>query len=197
MSEFWIFVEIGVKHVLNWNGYDHLLFLLALAAPYAFSDWKRLLVSVSLFTLGHSVSLFIGAYDILRVQPLIIEFLIPLTIFVTALFTLLSLGKFSKTKDKFQMTHYFTVFFGLIHGLGFSFYFNSLLAGSSSAKLFSLIQFSIGIELAQVLVVVAVLIFSTVFQSVLRFSQRDFTLTLSAFVLGVVLPLLIQNPIWN
>jgi len=71
------------------------------------------------------------------------------------------------------------------------------LAGSSSTKLFSLIQFSVGIELAQVLVVVLVLIFSYVFQSVLRFSQRDFTLTLSAFVLGVVLPLLIQNPIWH
>jgi hypothetical protein len=197
MSEFWIFVEIGVKHVLNWNGYDHLLFLLALAAPYAFSDWKRLLISVSLFTLGHSISLFLGAYELVTVQSTIIEFLIPLTIFGTALFTLLSVGKFSKTNTKFQFIHYLTVFFGLIHGLGFSYYFNSLLAGNPSTKLANLLQFSIGIELAQVLVVVFVLIFSTVFQSVLRFSQRDFTLTLSAFVLGVVLPLLIQNPIWH
>lgn len=197
MSEFWIFVEIGVKHVLNWNGYDHLLFLLALAAPYAFSDWKRLLISVSLFTLGHSISLFLGAYELVTVQSTIIEFLIPLTIFGTALFTLLSAGKFSKTNTKFQFIHYLTVFFGLIHGLGFSYYFNSLLAGNPSTKLANLLQFSIGIELAQVLVVVFVLIFSTVFQSVLRFSQRDFTLTLSAFVLGVVLPLLIQNPIWH
>jgi len=197
MSDFWIFVEIGAKHVLNWNGYDHLLFLLALTAPYAFPDWKRLLISVSLFTLGHTISLFLGAYELFSVQPRIVEFLIPLTIFCTALFTLLSLGKFSKTKNKFQPIHYLTVFFGLIHGLGFSYYFNSLLAGSSSTKLFSLIQFSIGIELAQVVVVLAVLIFSYVFQSVLRFSQRDFTLTLSAFVLGVVLPLLIQNPIWH
>lgn len=197
MSDFWIFVEIGAKHVLNWNGYDHLLFLLALAAPYAFTDWKRLLISVSLFTLGHTISLFLGAYQLITVQPSIIEFLIPLTIFCTALFTLLSLGKFSKTQHKFQPIHYFTVFFGLIHGMGFSYYFNSLLAGSPSTKLFSLIQFSIGIELAQVLVVVAVLVFSAVFQSVLRFSQRDFTLTLSAFVLGVVLPLLVQNPIWH
>jgi hypothetical protein len=197
MSEFWIFVEIGVKHVLNWNGYDHLLFLLALAAPYAFSEWKRLLISVSLFTLGHSISLFLGAYELVTVQSTIIEFLIPLTIFGTALFTLLSVGKFSKTNTKFQFIHYLTVFFGLIHGLGFSYYFNSLLAGNPSTKLANLLQFSIGIELAQVLVVVFVLIFSTVFQSVLRFSQRDFTLTLSAFVLGVVLPLLIQNPIWH
>lgn len=197
MSEFWIFVEIGVKHVLNWNGYDHLLFLLALAAPYAFSDWKRLLISVSLFTLGHSISLFLGAYELVTVQSTIIEFLIPLTIFGTALFTLLSVGKFSKTNTKFQFIHYLTVFFGLIHGLGFSYYFNSLLAGNPTTKLANLLQFSIGIELAQVLVVVFVLIFSTVFQSVLRFSQRDFTLTLSAFVLGVVLPLLIQNPIWH
>ncbi|MFM2266188.1 MAG: hypothetical protein RLZ77_1608 [Bacteroidota bacterium] len=197
MSEFWIFVEIGVKHVLNWNGYDHLLFLLALAAPYAFSDWKRLLISVSLFTLGHSISLFLGAYELVTVQSTIIEFLIPLTIFGTALFTLLSLGKFSKTNTKFQFIHYLTVFFGLIHGLGFSYYFNSLLSGNPSTKLANLLQFSVGIELAQVLVVVFVLIFSTVFQSVLRFSQRDFTLTLSAFVLGVVLPLLIQNPIWH
>jgi hypothetical protein len=197
MSEFWIFVEIGVKHVLNWNGYDHLLFLLALAAPYAFSDWKRLLISVSLFTLGHSISLFLGAYELVTVQSTIIEFLIPLTIFGTALFTLLSAGKFSKTNTKFQFIHYLTVFFGLIHGLGFSYYFNSLLAGNPSTKLANLLQFSIGIELAQVLVVVFVLIFSTVFQSVLRLSQRDFTLTLSAFVLGVVLPLLIQNPIWH
>ena len=153
MSEFWIFVEIGVKHVLNWNGYDHLLFLLALAAPYAFSDWKRLLISVSLFTLGHSISLFLGAYELVTVQSTIIEFLIPLTIFGTALFTLLSVGKFSKTNTKFQFIHYLTVFFGLIHGLGFSYYFNSLLAGNPSTKLANLLQFSIGIELAQVLVV--------------------------------------------
>ena len=101
MSDFWIFVEIGAKHVLNWNGYDHLLFLLALTAPYAFPDWKRLLISVSLFTLGHTISLFLGAYELFSVQPRIVEFLIPLTIFCTALFTLLSLGKFSKTKNKF------------------------------------------------------------------------------------------------
>jgi len=61
LENFWFNVKIGINHILDINGYDHVLFLMVLAVPYVFKDWKRVLVLVTLFTIGHTVSLFLGA----------------------------------------------------------------------------------------------------------------------------------------
>ncbi len=196
MSEFWIYYEIGLRHVLNIHAYDHVLFLIALTVPYAFKDWKRLLLLISLFTIGHTLALLLSVFGVVFIKVNFIEFLIPITILITAVFHLFTAGKSSKT-ESIGIIGFITLFFGIIHGLGFANYFKTILGGSPQSKLIPLGEFALGIESAQIVVVFVVLILSYIVQTVFRFSKRDWTLVMSSFIIGVVLPLIIDSPIWK
>ncbi|RVU91261.1 HupE/UreJ family protein [Flavobacterium columnare] len=196
MQEFWLYFEIGLKHVLNIKAYDHILFLIGMTIPYSFNDWKKWLTLVSLFTLGHSISLILSVFGIIYIKENLVEFLIPITILIVALFNLFTAGKSSK-KESITLVAIVTLLFGIIHGLGFSNYFKTLLPGSKSDKILPLAEFALGIESAQIIVVFVVLIISFIIQSVFRFSKRDWTLVMSSFIIGVVTPLIIQSPIWH
>ncbi|OWP79244.1 HupE/UreJ family protein [Flavobacterium oreochromis] len=196
MQEFWLYFEIGLKHVLNINAYDHILFLIGMSIPYSFNDWKKWLTLVSLFTLGHSISLILSVFGIIYIKENLVEFLIPITILIVALFNLFTAGKSSK-KESITLIAIVTLLFGIIHGLGFSNYFKTLLPGNKSDKILPLAEFALGIESAQIIVVFIVLIISFIIQSVFRFSKRDWTLVMSSFIIGVVTPLIIQSPIWH
>ncbi len=196
MSEFWLYFNIGLKHVLDIDGYDHVLFLIALSVPYAFKDWKRVLILVSLFTLGHTLALILSVFEVVIIKASLVEFLIPITILITALFHLFTAGKSGK-KESITFVAFVTLFFGIIHGLGFSNYFKSILPGSSTDKLIPLLEFALGIEAAQIVVVLIVLLLSYIVQTFFRFSKRDWTLVMSAFVVGVVLPMIIKSDIWS
>ncbi len=196
MSEFWIYFQIGLKHVLDIHAYDHVLFLIALAVPFSFKDWKRIVLLVSLFTIGHTMALLLSVYGIIAIKVNVVELLIPITILITALFNLFTAGKSSK-KESINLVFFITLFFGIIHGLGFSNYFKTILGGSANSKLIPLGEFALGIEAAQIVVVFVVLVLSYIVQTVFRFSKRDWTLVLSAFIIGVVLPMIIESEIWN
>ncbi|MBF6609343.1 MAG: HupE/UreJ family protein, partial [Flavobacterium sp.] len=146
--------------------------------------------------LGHTVSLILSVFNLVIINAGLIEFLIPITILVTALYNIFTAGKKSG-KDGMGVVGSITLFFGIIHGLGFSNYFKSILGGSPSDKLLPLLEFALGIEVAQIIVVMGVLILSYIVQTFFRFSKRDFTLVLSAFVIGVIVPMLIESEIWN
>jgi hypothetical protein len=196
MSEFWIYFKIGLNHVLDINGYDHVLFLIALTVPYAFKDWSRVLILVTIFTIGHTLALMLSVFNIVTVQANIVEFLIPITILITAFFNLFTAGKSSK-QESITFVGSITLFFGIIHGLGFSNYFKEILPGKPTDKLVPLLEFALGIEAAQIIVVLAVLVLSFIVQTLFRFNKRDFTLVMSAFVIGVVIPLIVDSPIWR
>lgn len=196
MSDFWIYFKIGLNHVLDINGYDHVLFLIALSVPYAFKDWKRVLLLVTIFTIGHTLALLLSVFNIVTVKDSLVELLIPITILVTAFFNLLTAGKSSKV-ESMTFIGSVTLFFGLIHGLGFSNYFKAILPGNPTDKVMPLLEFALGIEAAQIMVVLAVLLLSFIVQTLFRFNKRDFTLVMSAFVIGVVVPLIIDSPIWR
>jgi hypothetical protein len=196
MSEFWIYFEIGLRHVLDLSAYDHVLFLIALTVPYAFKDWKRLLLLVSIFTIGHTLALLLSVFGVLIIKGNLVEFLIPITILVVAFFNLFTAGKSSKN-ESISVVVFITLFFGIIHGLGFASYFKSLLGGSPQSKLLPLSEFALGIESAQLIVVFVVLILSYIVQTFFRFSNRDWTLVMSSFIIGVVLPMIIESEIWN
>lgn len=196
MSEFWIYVKIGLHHVLDIEGYDHILFLIALTVPYAFKDWKRILLLVSIFTIGHTLALILSVFGVIIIKAELVEFLIPVTILLTALYNLFAAGKAGK-KDSINVIGFITLFFGVIHGLGFSNYFKSLLSGSASDKIAPLLEFALGIEIAQVVVVLVVLLIWFILQHFARFSKRDFTLVASAFVIGVVVPMLLGSDLWK
>ena len=195
MSEFWIYFQIGLKHVLDIHAYDHVLFLIALAVPFSFKDWKRVLLLVTLFTIGHTMALILSVFEIVVVKANVVELLIPITILITALFNLFTAGKSSK-KESINVVFFITLFFGIIHGLGFSNYFKSILGGDAASKVLPLSEFALGIEVAQVVVVFMVLILSYIVQSVFRFSKRDWILVMSALIIGVVVPMIVESEIW-
>lgn len=194
MDEFWFNVTYGLNHVLDLNGYDHVLFLMVLAVPYMFKDWKRVLILVSLFTLGHTLSLFLAAYDVVSVNGTLVEFLIPVTILVAAVYNIFSSGKSSKS-GKVNLLMFSALFFGLIHGLGFAREFRMFI-GQTDEKFVPLVEFALGIEIAQVIVVFIVLFLGFLFQTLFRFSKRDWVLVLSSIVVGLVLPMIFESEIF-
>jgi hypothetical protein len=195
MSDFWVYFEVGMRHVLNIFSYDHVLFLIALSVPYEFKDWKKILLLVSLFTVGHTITLLLSVYGIIVVKVNLIEFLIPITILITALFHLFTIGKSAKN-ESINAIAFITLFFGIIHGLGYATYFKSLIVGTSDSKLLPLLEFATGIEGAQIIVVLITLIAAYCVQTLFRFSKRDWTLVMSSFVIGVILPMIIESKIW-
>ena len=196
MSEFMLYFKIGLNHVLDINGYDHVLFLIALTVSYAFKDWKRVLLLVTLFTVGHTLALILSVYEIVIIKAYLVEFLIPITILITASFYLFTAGKTGK-KESITFISLVTIFFGVIHGLGFSNYFKTILPGNATDKLLPLLEFALGIEAAQIIVVIIVLLLSYIVQTFFRFSKRDWTLVMSSFVIGVVIPMIFKSEIWS
>ena len=195
MDAFFIYVNMGINHVLDIKGYDHVLFLLALISPYAFKDWKRILFLVSIFTVGHTLALVLSVYNVVSVKASLVEFLIPVTILITALFALFTAGKTTK-KESVTFVAGVTLFFGLIHGLGFSNYFKTIMIGTPSEKVLPLMEFALGIEVAQLIVVIIGLILAYIAQAVFKFSKREWGLIIASFIIGAVVPMLIENEIW-
>ncbi|AWH84156.1 HupE / UreJ protein [Flavobacterium album] len=197
MSDFWLYFNIGLKHVLDINGYDHVLFLMALSLPYTFKDWKKVLVLATLFTIGHTLSLVLSVFGVVTVNAAVIEFLIPVTILITALYNIFRWARKSGGKnDSLTFISVTTLFFGVIHGLGFSNYFKVVLSPAADEKLLPVLEFALGIEAAQIIIVVAMLLLSFVVQEFLRFAKRDWILVISAFIAGVVVPMIIGSEIW-
>lgn len=191
MSQFWLYFRLGLEHVLDWNAYDHILFLIVLVAAYSFHTWKRVLWLVTIFTLGHTISLFLSVYEIVIVDSTWVEFLIPLTILITAVFNMINARK-KESKNNISILFLTTAFFGIIHGLGFSTYFKMIASGTDSVFL-PLLEFALGIETAQIIVVLCVMIVGFILQNMLRVKRRDWILVISALVIGIILPILKEN----
>ena len=191
LDEFWFNVQYGINHVLDINGYDHVLFLMVLSVPYLFKDWKRVLLLVTMFTLGHSLSLILAAYDVVSINGELVEFLIPLTILIVAVYNVFTAGK-SEKSTKLSVLFFSTLFFGIIHGLGFAREFKMFI-GKTESKLVPLLEFALGIEIAQIIIVFMVLFIGFLGQTVFRFSKRDWMMVLSAIVIGLVIPMLINS----
>ncbi|WP_139957267.1 HupE/UreJ family protein [Flavicella sediminum] len=186
MNDFLLYFKLGLTHVLDFKAYDHILFLLVLVVPYTAKQWKELLYLVSIFTVGHTLTLALAAYKILEVNVGLIEFLIPFTIFVTALLNIF-FGLNSKASTKLKMVCTFC--FGWVHGLGFSYYLQMLLADTDS-KLIPLVEFALGIEGAQVLIAVVMLLLFALLHLIFKVTKRDWILVCSAIVVGIVIPMM-------
>lgn len=191
LENIWFNIEYGINHVLDINAYDHVLFLIVLTVPYLFRDWKRVLLLVSVFTLGHTLSLVLASYDLVRVKVSLVEFLIPITILIMAVFNVFTAGK-GPQKNKVGVLFISTLFFGLIHGLGFAREFKMFL-GDSDSKLALLVEFALGIEIAQIIIVFIVLFLGYLIQTLFRFSKRDWVMVVSAIVVGLVIPMILNS----
>ncbi len=192
MDDFQLYINLGLNHVLDWKAYDHVLFLVVLTIFYSLKDWKKVLWLITSFTLGHTLSLTLSAYRLVYVDMDIIEFLIPLTIFITAIYNIF---KVNSPPKNIKINSLFALVFGLIHGIGFSSYFK-ILVDESEDKLLPLIEFAIGIEIAQIIVVLFVMLLSYMVLNIFKRSKRDWILIISSIVIGFVIPMLIERKFW-
>ena len=190
MSFFQTYLQLGFQHILNWQAIDHLLFILAVSCIFIWSDIKHLLLLVTAFTIGHSITLALATIGWIAFNPSWIEFLIPCTILASALQNLNFKDK--KTKNSGKLSYITVLFFGLIHGLGFSNYLQSLL-GQESSIFIPLLAFNIGLELGQVIVVSAILTLTTIFMGFTRIKRIHFVYVISGIIIGMVLPMIVER----
>ncbi len=189
MSEFGLYFGLGQEHILDYaNGYDHILFVLALCAVYLVRDWKKILILVTAFTIGHSITLALATLQLVTVDPAFIEFLIPLTIFVTAVSNLFKKEENLNT-GKIQINYVFALLFGLIHGLGFSNYLRAIL-GKNQSILSQLLAFNLGLEFGQIIVVAIFLALSFLVVDLLKVTRRDWKMVLSSAIAGIAIILM-------
>lgn len=193
MNDFVYYVRMGFEHVLDYKAYDHIIFLIVLAVVFNFNQWKKAIWLITFFTIGHTLTLGLAAYEVINIRVDIIEFLIPLTIFITGLFNVVRVNKASTGKEKLNL--FLALFFGLVHGCGFSNYFR-IMIGKVEDKFVPLMEFALGIELSQVIIVFGILILGTLLQNFFRVSKRDWVLVTSAIVIGITIPMMMERVFW-
>jgi hypothetical protein len=195
MSQFRLYFDLGRDHILDYaNGYDHILFVVALCALYQLRDWRQVLILVTAFTVGHSITLALSTLNVISVRAELIEFLIPVTIFITAVSNLFK-GEDSISGRAMQLNYFYAGTFGLIHGLGFSYYLKSIL-GRDKSIVSQLFAFNIGLEFGQIIIVVLLLVTCFILVDLFGVNRRDWKLVVSSAVGGIALILMKDKAFW-
>ncbi|MCF8225553.1 MAG: HupE/UreJ family protein [Bacteroidales bacterium] len=191
MSVFELYLRLGIDHILDFQGYDHILFIMTLCAVYRVKEWKKVLVLITAFTLGHSTTLVLASLKLISIDTGLIEFLIPLTIFITALAN--AIYRYEKAGRMLHLIKYLAaLFFGLIHGLGFSLYLRSLL-GSAESIVLPLFSFNLGIEIGQIMIVVFIMLVTWIIVNLFKSPRREWNLVLSGVALGISFLLMMER----
>jgi len=189
---FKVYLELGFKHILDLSAYDHILFVIVLCAVYSWKDWKKILVLVTAFTIGHSITLALSALGIVVFSPEVIEFLIPLTIFATAM---ANISLDHDTSRVVRLNYFLALFFGCIHGLGFSNYLKALIDDEESIVP-PLLSFNLGVELGQLVVVALIFSVNYMLIQLVGVKQRSWTIFMSGAAAGVALILMRETVFW-
>lgn len=194
MHPFYFYLKLGFEHISNLAGYDHILFLIVLCAVYRVQQWRNILILVTAFTIGHSVTLALASLDALTIPSKVIKFLIPATIFITALHNVIGAQPMEKSA-KMGRNYLMALFFGFIHGMDFSNYFKALLMDASSIVV-PLLGFNVGIELGQLLVVGIIVGIAFLFLDVIGVKHREWNVFISGAAAGMSLISMLENRFW-
>jgi len=189
MNDTVFYFTLGWQHIISLDALDHQLFILALVVLYTLREWKQVLILVTAFTIGHSITLALSTLQILSVSSRLVEFLIPCTIFITAAANIIKPGQGHK---KVELNYFFAMFFGLIHGLGFANALQFMLASDQSLG-WSLLSFNVGLEAGQISVVVFLLLLAHIFINFLKVKRRYWVISVSAIVLLASIQMIIQR----
>ena len=179
MQNLGFYFDLGWHHIIAKDAFDHLLFILVLSAVYLITDWKKVLILVTAFTLGHSLTLILSVVDLIRVDANLVEVLIPCTIIITAVFNLWQKDFALKS---LQRNYFLAFFFGLIHGLGFANSIRFMMASDESIGT-NLLGFNVGLEAGQIVVVVCILILSFIVVNKAGLQRKWWVWGLSVFAL--------------
>ncbi len=194
MHPFEFYLKLGFEHISNLAGYDHILFLIVLCAVYRIQQWRNILILVTAFTIGHSVTLALVSFDLVTIPSNIIKFLIPATIFITAFNNVIGPST-NERSLRMRQNYVMALFFGFIHGMDFSNYFKALIMGTSSIVV-PLLGFNLGIELGQLLVVFFIVGVAFLFLNVLKVKHREWTIFISGAAAGMSLISMLENKFW-
>ncbi len=189
MSDFRFYFGLGWEHIMNWEALDHLLFIAALAIIYLLKDWKQVLILVTAFTIGHSLTLVLSVLDIIRFPSKWVEFLIPCTIIITAISNLFQ-KKF--TPKSIRINYFLALFFGLIHGMGFANVIRFMLAKDQNLG-WGLFGFNVGLEAGQIIVVTIILLLAWSIVTFFRINRRDWVLFVSAGIFSLALKMALER----
>ena len=189
MQDFMLYLKLGWEHIVSLDALDHQLFVLVLMAVFVFKDWKKILWVVTAFTIGHSITLVLSALDILRAPAKWIEFLIPLTILITALDNILMRNK---PQNLMQMNYFFALFFGLIHGMGFANTARMMMSKEQSI-IVPLLGFNIGLEVGQIAVVIVIMIIHFVMLTLFRINKKEWVMFVSSAVFALALKMALER----
>lgn len=183
MQDFPLYFQLGWQHIADLSAYDHILFITVLCAVYLLNDWEKVLILVTAFTVGHSITLALSVLHIIQIPTPLIEFLIPVTICITAL---ANISRRDNQPEKLRLNYFFALFFGLVHGLGFSNYLKSLL-GSQTSIWQPLMAFNIGLEFGQILIVAVVLLLGGIIVNLTGVKRRDWNMFISSAIFGIAI----------
>jgi hypothetical protein len=190
MNEMLIYLHLGYKHIIDINGSDHILFILALMIRYSWNEWQKILILITAFTIGHSFTLALSTLNWISFPAAFIELLIPITILITALANLKLTS--SATPSKYPIIYYLALFFGFIHGLGFSNYLKMLL-GKEESILGPLFAFNLGLELGQLLIVGLLLIISFIFVNLFKVDRKRYVQAGSVIAIILALNMVVDR----
>jgi hypothetical protein len=189
MGDFGFYFGLGWEHIISFDALDHQLFIAALAAIYLLKDWKQVLILVTAFTIGHSLTLALSVFDIIRFPSNWVEFLIPVTIVITAISNLFQ-KKF--TERSIRINYFLALFFGLIHGMGFANSIRFMLAKDQNIG-WGLFGFNVGLEVGQIAVVLILLVIAHLIVNLSRVNRKDWVIFLSASVFSLALKIALER----
>lgn len=189
MQDFTFYFKEGWQHIISVDALDHILFVVALSAVYLLTNWKQVLVLVTAFTIGHSVTLALSVFDVVRINDRLVEILIPCTIMATAVF---NFSQKEYTSKSLRLNYFLALFFGLIHGLGFANALRFMLAKDQSIG-WSLLAFNIGLEVGQIVVVAIILLLSFLTVDTLKLKRKWWVCSLSAIAFCIALKMVLER----
>lgn len=190
MSAFWLWFSTGLEHITDFNGYDHILFVTLLCIGYTFKLWKKLLLMVTAFTIGHSLALALSTVGAVEVKQELIEFLIAFSILLTAVYHLINYKK--EKAEPGVILYSIVLFFGLIHGLGFSYLLKAML-GEEESVFFPLLNFNLGLEAGQLVIVVMVLAITWLITQVLKLPVKIYNVLVASCIFLVAIKMCIER----
>ena len=192
MDGFVFYLKQGVNHITDLEGIDHMAFIITLCAVYKIKQWKQILVLVTAFTIGHTVTLALSGLKLISVNQQLVETLIPVTILLTAIYNIVK--KTDTAKGGIQFNYLLALFFGFIHGMGFSNFFRSMMMGiNDESIIFPLFSFNVGIELGQLVIVACLLLINVILTTIFSVKHRDWNLVISGAGGGVALTMILKH----
>lgn len=196
MNEFWLWFSTGTGHILDWNGYDHILYVIALCVLFTAREWKQLLILITAFTIGHSLTLAASVLQVFTVRQAWVEVLIPLTILLTCLVNISGRNKGADRHRRANISYRFNytlaLLFGFIHGMGFSYLLKSML-GKEESIVLPLLSFNLGLEFGQLIIVACMLLLSVFLTRFTRIKKPDYLFFVSSAVFGIAFLLFVQR----